>query len=160
MGNTNKKNQPLKKMTTLDRFMIRIKVDPKTTCWTWVGAVSSNGYGHININGKLISAHRLSWELFHNEKPGKKFVLHKCDNPLCVNPDHLFLGTNSDNQRDCIAKGRRAKKCTRYTQSTVKELQRLRPTMKMAALAKLFDIPPQYIRILLRKNREEYSLST
>jgi hypothetical protein len=70
-------------------------------CWFWNGTLS-NGYGKM---GRQL-AHRLSWEAFNGPIPDGLFVLHKCDTPPCVNPDHLFLGTHGDNVRDCLAKGR------------------------------------------------------
>ena len=82
-------------------------------CWVIKGAPSSDGYGQFNIrinNQKRIylSAHRLSWVLHYGEIPDELWVLHKCDNKLCVNPSHLFLGTNQDNMDDMYAKGRGA----------------------------------------------------
>lgn len=73
-------------------------------CWYWRGCTDNLGYGHMNILGE-VKAHRVSWRLFRGD-PGDKMVLHKCDVRNCVNPDHLFLGTQTDNMRDCVAKGR------------------------------------------------------
>jgi len=79
-------------------------------CWLWEGHTSHNGYGrlHIYINDKrkIVPAHRLSWEIHNGPVPKGILVLHKCDNPPCVNPDHLFLGTNKDNTQDSLMKGR------------------------------------------------------
>lgn len=75
-------------------------------CWIWKGGINFWGYGQMNFNGRNTGAYRVSWILHNDEIPGKLFVLHKCDNPLCVNPDHLFLGTQKDNIQDCIKKGR------------------------------------------------------
>ena len=85
--------------------------DPKT-CWIWEGAKNGNGYGVFtleyskNNNIKRVLAHRYSWALKNGTIPDDLHVLHMCDTPLCVNPDHLFLGTNLDNIKDKIQKGR------------------------------------------------------
>lgn len=92
-----------------DRFWSKVvKTD---TCWIWIGAgsTSKKGYGQIRLpgaKGRQTSAHRVSWILHRGEIPIGLDVLHKCDNPPCVNPDHLFLGTNQDNVNDKVSKGR------------------------------------------------------
>lgn len=75
-------------------------------CWIWT-AGKSNGYGIFRVgDNKTISAHRYSYILHNGKEPGSLFVCHRCDNPSCVNPDHLFLGTQGDNIQDMIDKGR------------------------------------------------------
>lgn len=77
-------------------------------CWEWQGMRQPFGYGMVSAYGRPISTHRLSWWLRHGD-PGGLHVLHRCDNPPCCNPAHLFLGTNLDNIRDRVAKGRSGK---------------------------------------------------
>ena len=78
-------------------------------CWEWTSSIDSRGYGMIkHKNGKQIKAHRFSWMLHRGEIPKGIFVLHKCDNRKCVNPDHLFLGTHQDNMDDMVIKHRSA----------------------------------------------------
>lgn len=76
-------------------------------CWIWTGNKIHSGYGQIGVGGKMISTHRFSFML-SNGDPGDMCVLHRCDNPSCVRPDHLFLGTHSDNMRDRDSKNRQA----------------------------------------------------
>lgn len=75
-------------------------------CWLWIGLKIKKGYGLFGINRKNVLAHRISWVIANGEIPDELNVLHKCDNPSCVNPDHLFLGTLKDNMQDCARKGR------------------------------------------------------
>ena len=90
----------------MDRFWkYTAKADPDQ-CWLWTGYKSGSGYGSLKIDGKQRSAHRLSWELAHGPVPDGLSVLHRCDNPICVNPGHLWLGTPRQNMEDMAAKGR------------------------------------------------------
>lgn len=93
------------------------KVDRSGECWVWTGGRNSDGYGncHMPIDGRLKSqkAHRAAWRLTRGDIPQGMSVLHRCDNPPCVNPDHLFLGTQADNMRDCREKGRYSHKSGR-----------------------------------------------
>lgn len=74
-------------------------------CMEWKGS-RANGYGQKHINGKRHKTHRLAWAWANGPIPDGMLVLHSCDNPPCCNPNHLFLGTQSDNMRDCANKGR------------------------------------------------------
>lgn len=76
-------------------------------CWNWCGARNAFGYGRMTYKGRLQVAHRLSWIAFNGPIPEGLSVLHRCDNASCINPDHLWLGTYSDNLRDAWAKGRK-----------------------------------------------------
>lgn len=75
-------------------------------CWEWTGARKEGGYGVVSFAGRLHRTHRLSYELAHGAFPSWMLVLHRCDNPPCLRPDHLFLGDYVDNGRDMAAKGR------------------------------------------------------
>lgn len=95
-----------KRPTDYERFCSRIVKSDDDKCWGWRGAVHPFGYGVFTINRKNIAAHRASWQFFCGEIPPELHVLHRCDNPPCCNPNHLFLGTAKDNIRDCVQKGR------------------------------------------------------
>jgi hypothetical protein len=87
------------------------RVERGDGCWLWRGALLPNGYGILRIRARSSSniyAHRLAWELVNGEIPAGLFVCHRCDVRNCVRPDHLFLGTTTDNMRDMVAKRRQA----------------------------------------------------
>jgi hypothetical protein len=88
----------------IDRFWS--KVDKSGECWLWTKAHMKNGYGETFANGHVLYTHRVAYELTYGSVPDGLFVCHRCDNPGCVRPDHLFAGTHTDNMRDMIAKGR------------------------------------------------------
>jgi hypothetical protein len=81
------------------------KVDKSGSCWLWTGAKNEHGYGLFNVRKRSKLAHRIAWELAHGE-PAADCVLHRCDTPACVRPDHLFHGSKADNSRDMREKGR------------------------------------------------------
>lgn len=103
--------------TTEERFWE--KVSKTNTCWIWTGAKRNKGYGAFvyvkNNNVVQGRAHRYSYELHFGEIPNGAFVLHKCDNPACVNPEHLFIGSNQDNVDDMMNKGRHVRGGTYQT---------------------------------------------
>jgi len=108
---TAKPYQINKKPDVRTRFFKKIEIITESGCWIWMGTLNNNGYGVISRDGKNVSVHRVSWEL-HNSKIPKGdgyhgiCVLHSCDVPCCVNPNHLFIGTHSDNMKDKVYKGR------------------------------------------------------
>ena len=96
-----------KAKTIIERFQEKYRINKKTNCWEWQGYLDRDGYGQLHINQtKVNKAHRLSYEIHKGEISSNLCVCHKCDNPKCVNPEHLFLGTHQDNIKDKVSKGR------------------------------------------------------
>lgn len=103
-----------------DRFWEKVdRSGGSESCWLWLantngGTISESAYGRFKVDGRNRLAHRVAWELIHGSIPNGLWVLHRCDNPKCVNPGHLFLGTRSDNMRDAGRKGRLAHQTDKY----------------------------------------------
>jgi len=100
------KQQQWHGLSVRERFLKYVK---KTdTCWLWIGSKDKNGYGRLNIKDSPTLAHRLSWLLFSGASgiPIDRNILHKCDNPSCVNPEHLYVGTQTQNINDMYSSGR------------------------------------------------------
>lgn len=88
------------------RFLAQCTPEPNTGCWLWEGP--GKVYGDMRVDYTYVPAHRFSYETFVGSIPEGMMACHKCDTPMCVNPEHLFLGTNLDNMTDAIRKGRMA----------------------------------------------------
>lgn len=91
----------------IERFREKYRVDGATGCWMWVAACHERGYGRMREGNTLRCATHVAWKIKHGDwPPDNLFMCHKCDRPQCVNPDHLFLGTASENNRDRARKAR------------------------------------------------------
>lgn len=106
------KRIPVPPLSDLSRFTSKVDMS-KQGCWEWLGCFSSGGYGVYTLHGKIrrhVLAHRVAWVIANEQEiPEGMLVLHHCDNPKCVRPSHLFLGTHQDNQHDKARKGRGCK---------------------------------------------------
>jgi hypothetical protein len=97
------------KSTPQERFWAKVdKSAGDAECWPWTAGRNRHGYGLYAFEGKTILANRGLWILLHGAVPEGRFVLHHCDNPPCVNPEHLYLGTQAENMRDLVVRGRHA----------------------------------------------------
>ncbi len=95
-----------KGQTLSERFHSKYIPEPNSGCWLWTAAMVGYEYGGLWVNGKTDRAHRVSWKLYYGDIPNGLQVCHKCDTPLCVNPEHLFIGTHKENMHDALRKGR------------------------------------------------------
>lgn len=139
------------------------KIDRNQTddeCWIWTSATWGGGYGQFWLGGQSRSAHRISWVL-HNqsEVPDKLNVLHECDNPLCVNPAHLFLGTLDENNKDRARKGRsrdqrgQLHNMVKLTVEQVVEIRALRDKMSQRRIGERFGISQTTVSNIQRRER-------
>ena len=114
----------------IDRFWAMAMPEPNSGCWLWMGNCIRSGYGRFGNRtrnkAQNILAHRLAWEFARGTIPTGMLVLHKCDVPLCVNPDHLFLGTGQDNMTDKCRKGRHRNGGARTARLTEHDVRAIR----------------------------------
>ena len=149
---------PIGKMVPpgIKRFWASVPKLPADVCWPWKGGKWKDKYGSLSIRNKTIHAHKLSWVIHHGKIPAGKFVCHKCDNGLCVNPVHLFLGTAADNSFDMVSKSRQARGerqgQSKLTSSQVIEIRRRYVPRKisMRYLAREYGIATSTVNHILQ----------
>lgn len=135
------------------RFDMNWAPEPNTGCFLWFGAHLPRGYGRFCFDGRTQLAHRLAWQWANGRTAAGRVVRHRCDNPCCVNPDHLLIGTQADNLRDCAERGRarfvplrgerngRAK----LTEKAVREIRGLIGKEPAKVIAKHYGVTPTLI---------------
>jgi len=137
-------------------FWTKVDIPSLIDCWIWTGALTSSGYGHFRLDGRDCLAHRYCFQSLFGEIPEGMQVLHKCDNPRCVNPSHLFLGTHEDNMRDMVNKGRSARGGERHngcklSRADVILIRSLSTKFSPIQLASMFPVTRATISRILRR---------
>lgn len=157
----NKKGQFIK-IPLENRFWGKVK-KKKNGCWEWVGALNSDGYGVIDVNGKTKRVHRIIFLLVKgiSLEPEQK-VCHKCDNPVCVNPNHLFIGTQKDNMSDMLIKNRASNYFTKkgvehpnskFSSNDIKKIKQMSKTLSQQKIAEQFGVVQQTISRIITGKR-------
>lgn len=110
-------------------FWDKVEIGPPSECWVWAYGKTTAGYGEFTFSSMLFYTHRIMWEEIHDKIPNGMCVLHNCDNPPCINPNHLFLGTKGDNTKDMLSKDRHPKgedcNYAKLTVNNVKDIRQL-----------------------------------
>lgn len=146
---------PIPELTERDTIRFWSKVDKSGDCWSWMRYRNAGGYGRFSICGKPRNAARISYILAFGEIPHGLYVCHRCDNPACVNPAHLFAGSINDNTKDMVAKGRQARgerhPSAKLTEAQVIAIKQLYPSGEYTyrSLGRMFCVSDQNIKEIL-----------
>lgn len=142
----------------ITRFKLKIKYN-KNGCIDWTGSLATRGYGKFYLEGKEIMAHRAAWILFNGDIPEGKHILHDCDRPSCVNPNHLRLGDHLENMRD-MTKRNRVNRTTRWTKLTVAQVKEIRQKFANGStqpeLAKAYGVHRSNIGLIVKRKAWEH----
>ena len=151
-----------------ERFWNKVNKKGPDDCWEWTASIR-NGYGAFKLNGKVVDAHRIVWTFTKGSIPKEICVCHHCDNKLCVNPKHLFLGTKGDNNRDMFFKGRGKIPSPEFISKAMqgignpncrllpKEVLKIRELCDLGIsskiLAKKYNVDPAHIRHIAQRRK-------
>jgi len=142
----------VKRLSIRERFELHTIPEPNSGCLLWIADVS-NGYGRMAVNRRKMQCHRVAWAEAHGPIPDGMDVLHSCDNPPCVNVNHLFLGTNADNMADCVKKGRSRRgerhRCVKLTRANVLAIRESSDTRRV--LAERYGVRVQTIAVIIQR---------
>jgi len=131
----------------IDRIRARCEID-ENGCWNWLGATAS-GYPRAKVEGVLVSPHRIAAECHHNTKiPPGYMACHHCDNPKCCNPEHIFIGSRSDNMKDAARKGRLP--CQQRNTRLDRVVPEMLQTMTIVNIAKALGVSEDSVRRFVR----------
>lgn len=139
-----------------ERFWEKVKIAGPNDCWLWMAGTQRNGYGNVVFDNKFRSvAHRAAWLLTYGSLPKNKNILHKCDVRNCVNPRHLWVGTQKDNMRDMVAKGRSSpEKRSHLTVEDVKKIRLARKKGELpASIAKKYRLNVTHVSQIISGHR-------
>lgn len=143
------------KSNTPDRILSRLQ--RSNGCLEWTGSKAKDGYGHTRFKGRLYSTHRLMWQWMFGPIPEGLHCLHRCDNPACADPDHLFLGTDADNARDRNEKGRTSRvsrnrgeehPCAKLSDQQVRSIRRGKRGVSQRETAREFQISQSLVSLI------------
>lgn len=141
-----------------DRIMERVTPEPTTGCWLWLGAVGRGGYGNLVFDGVAIAAHRAAFWAFNGDVPAGMSVLHHCDTRSCVNPAHLWVGSQAENMADMLKKGRnRPRPVTgsrnvqsKLTEADIAPICALAPVLPQRRIASIFGVTQLVVSRIVR----------
>jgi len=147
----------------VDRFYKSVNIKNWNDCWLWSGSFQKNGYGYLSVSQKNLSAKRVSWAIHNKKNPGNNFICHKCDNPKCVNPAHLYAGTPQDNSNDMKERNRslRGEKCpaAKLSNDDVVEIKnRYHNGELQRLLAKEFGVTREHVNKIINGKKRVYGV--
>jgi predicted XRE-type DNA-binding protein len=139
----------------IERFWNKVNITSDDECWNWTASTKTNGYGQFKCNNQTYRTHRFAWMITQGYIPEGLLICHRCDNRLCCNPNHLFVGTHTDNMQDRAIKNRRSKlrrtHSIKLTDDQIREIRKSK--LKQKDIAKRFDISQGQVSKILNRKR-------